>query len=116
MVGVEKIVRNLSKKNKKVSLKATSNRKRDASFHVVLLQGIDMERKRKSTLAKKNKERKKKKKGHPSFSLSRFVWIGSMAEPGDSIAVPSHASVSIHVMHASVQASKKFFVHYPHKK
>ena len=88
MVGVEKIVRNLSKKNKKVSLKAKSNRKRDASFHVVLLQGMDMERKRKSTRTKKNKERKKKKKGHPSFSLSRFVWIGSMAEPGDSIAVP----------------------------
>lgn len=75
-----------------------------------------MERKRKSTRTKKNKERKKKKKGNPSFSLSPFVWIGSMAEPGDSIAVPQHASVRIHVMHASVQANKKFFVHYPHKK
>ena len=73
MFGVEKIFRNLSKKNKKVSLKKKSNRKRDASFHVVFLQGMNMERKRKSTLAKKNKERKKKKKGHPSFSLSPFA-------------------------------------------
>ena len=116
MVGVEKIVRNLSKKNKKVSLKAMSICKRDVSFHVVFLQGMNMERKRKSTRTKKNKERKKKKKGHPSFSLSRFVWIGSMAEPGDSIAVPSYASVRIHVMHASIPKAKKIFVDYPCKK
>ena len=114
MFGVEKIVRNLSKKNKKVSLKKKSNRKRDASFHVVFLQGINMERKRKSTLAKKNKERKKKEKGAPFFFRFRHSLLrGWMHEPGDSIAVPSHASVPIHVMHASVPKAKNFFVHYP---